>query len=340
MMLGCQINANDHAAFTPIKVSANGKHLENQFQYDSSVWITVFNEKLFFCPRSKLYSNRTSHDGWLCSLQSDGIEKIHQLDDAVILCQKDQYLYYNSKNELFCFDFLTNTESPIDNHRFTLPAMYFEDGTIALPLDDHESGLMTEFLLIAEEECPVLKPLNQFYSLGESEYCIVPQVGFINSSGGGNSIYARNKNKDWQELELSYADVRTMIPTAKGYVIHNQGGKDLLYDLDEEGNLHALFSVPYPYSDSAVTIVNDDFYISVTERNRSGNWNKPRTEPSVDGLYRINLLNRTSEKLSDSVFDGLYNFNDSYLIACDEKCNVYQLSLEGDILKVLIQMIP
>ena len=55
-------------------------------------------------------------------------------------------------------------------------------------------------------------------------------------------------------------------------------------------------------------------------------------------MYRINLATQTTEKVSDSIFSGLYYFGGEHIFATDEHCNITVLDLEGNVVQKVLEL--
>ena len=138
-------------------------------------------------------------------------------------------------------------------------------------------------------------------------------------------------------MQLPYADKRTLIPCENGLLIHNEGRGELLYWVDEEGEVTSLFSVPCILSDSSVTVYGTSAYLSFIRYEKHGEIGQVRYKnDTLEGTYKIDLRTFSAEKISDKVYCGLYNFDDTCIYACDEDCHIYKLDSEANIIDALI----
>ena len=56
-------------------------------------------------------------------------------------------------------------------------------------------------------------------------------------------------------------------------------------------------------------------------------------EDKLSGTYRIDLTDFSTEKISDTVFTGMYIFNDSEIYACDKYYRMYRLAFDGSVIE-------
>ena len=54
------------------------------------------------------------------------------------------------------------------------------------------------------------------------------------------------------------------------------------------------------------------------------------------GTFRIDTEDFSVEKISDYVYDGLFIFDNESIFACDTGKNIYQLDMDGRVLKTVI----
>ena len=58
----------------------------------------------------------------------------------------------------------------------------------------------------------------------------------------------------------------------------------------------------------------------------------------VLSLCGIALATQTTEKVSDSIFSGLYYFGGEHIFATDEHCNITVLDLEGNVVQKVLEL--
>ncbi|MBQ6569520.1 MAG: hypothetical protein IJL87_04620 [Clostridia bacterium] len=49
------------------------------------------------------------------------------------------------------------------------------------------------------------------------------------------------------------------------------------------------------------------------------------------GTYKIDLSDFSSEKISDKIFNGMFNFDDKALYCCTDEGEVYRMSPDGEL---------
>lgn len=96
---------NDRATLynVPGDVVVIGDHPANNRQYRATVWMGVYADKLYFCSRKGIFSNRTEYGRKLYVFE-DGeaheVAKLSQNDSVFLIAgQSDECIYYWVKNE-------------------------------------------------------------------------------------------------------------------------------------------------------------------------------------------------------------------------------------------------
>ena len=90
---------------------------------------------------------------------------------------------------------------------------------------------------------------------------------------------------------------------------------------------------------SAVTVVGSDVYFSLDRWEEEYGFYQLRhfKNDTIPGTYRISLKDFSMKKISDEIYDGLYNFDDTCLYVC-YKQNIYQIDFDGNVQKVLLKV--
>ena len=130
-----------------------------------------------------------------------------------------------------------------------------------------------------------------------------------------------------------------MIPAENGLLIHNARNNDALYFIDESGTIRCLFETDGCEVRSAITVVGSDVYFSLDRWEEEYGFYQLRhfKNDTIPGTYRISLKDFSMKKISDEIYDGLYNFDDTCLYVCYER-NIYQIDLDGNVEKVLLRV--
>ena len=315
----------------------------NNYQTHSKVWMGSENGKLYFYVINPI-SRRYQYDSTLCSIDAEGIHKIavlrasdkeyvnnFNLSNGFLYFSSDTYDFSTPSSKLICYDF-HNTINP-----FTILYRSYVSGQHSYPsnLDESiffslkDSNSHTSYLqvkgsrVISVSNSPETHILGNKTVIYDADYQHIGRVMVQDAQGLS------------KEIQMSYADERMIIPTEHGLLIHNYGPSDMLYYFDENGNLVNLFHADCYVSYSSVAVYNDRVFFSFDRYEKSGGgflgMSGIRYEnDSLIGTYVISLEDYSVRKLSDRIYSGLYIFDDSGIYACDNDCNVYKLSFDGE----------
>lgn len=307
----------------------------NNIQNGSTVWFGEWEGQfLFASDQSKRFGR-----GKLMTLHAGTIEEkgeLFQTGSAEYLGSSGPSLYYwnyqKGKTVLFCFDLESGERTALYSTQIAggRKAVFREDGSAMIPLtfDPAEGCVMC--LHVRGNEVLEKVPFEESYYLGERRYDVIA------SSAPCETITCTKESDPPEELVLALGDRRHLIPTDSGMIIHNMGRQTLLYYIDRTGCCSELFSVPCSLSDSAVAIYHDQAFISVFRYAKGSSIGKGFVgfeEDKLSGTYRIDLTDFSTEKISDTVFTGMYIFNDSEIYACDKYYRMYRLAFDGSVIE-------
>lgn len=307
----------------PIIIPADDNSIMNATRSNSRpvVWMGVYNHELYFCPFKGRYK------GWLCRFDTEGgIHKVYKLDASLIFFGiADSILYFTPwEGEVVCcgYDFIENSVYEIYSG---------DSGPINIQLP----------WLIKENS--VYIALGYGYG-DEKTYEYIHIIGKdiveITTTIDGEMI--RNlpfyKTIELQSGSKLTHHERAILSTEYGTIVHNQHQGDMLYLIDTEGTIVQLFDVQCIDHESAITVLNDSVYLSFLryeDVSEDLKGLKRFENDSMEGTYRISLVNYGVEKLNDTIYDGLYAFGDGYIYACDDTGSIFRLNADGTVKDVL-----
>lgn len=340
------LHASYKAIQEQIPVQEIGEHPANQCQRWASVWMGVYNGKLCFCPR--VSGRSTKLDGNICTFTDDGVKKVCDLETEGPTCFMyiNDRLYYEYGGLNVC-DLKTGEVRMIIAERMGALMYIAADGSLYF-LHDWDNYAPAE---LNAQKCVRVKqdgtveddvslPEECGYRLADKTYFVLPNNGW-NSGGGFHAVFTLQEDGSLELVsELGKHNwTTTMIPAENGLLIHNTRNHDALYFIDESGTIRFLFETDGCEVRSAVTVVGSDVYFSLDRWEEEYGFYQLRhfEHDTIPGTYRISLKDFSMKKISDKIYDGLYNFDDTCLYACYER-NIYQIDLDGTVQKVLLRV--
>lgn len=331
----------------PTEITYTGFHPGNNRQRTASVWLGCYNQQLYYFGGGKSSTNKTEYDDSLFVFQEGNLVEVAPLsrgkNTISILGIVDNYIYYReasrgdyTKYKLYSYNLESKEESLLycGDLRWTSSMFFANDGSVYFQLRPVR-GETTQFVHVLGQTVLGVEPLTEGYPLGESVYYVVSeyhdvQVERILKTDADGNI-------ELEEIPFEQAYNRSVIPYEDGLLVHNERLNSLLYRIDEDGSVTELFNVPCMASESAVNIHETDAYISVVRYEKYGEKGMLRYEnDSLEGTYRISLIDGSIEKISDMCFDGLYNFDDTCFYCCDKQGNIYKMEFDGTISPILL----
>lgn len=335
------------ATASHFSVKETGDHPANRCQNESSVWIGVYDGKLYFSPRNPGYPS-IDLDGHLCVFEDGDVRRI------LYLCEKgDTYpryfmffenrLYYGYRG-LSLYDFQTGEALKSICENVTLP-MYEANDSVYFPEHEWQNRTNLSQQMAAQIQNGIMTgmvplPIDCGFRVGEDTYFVLPNNGW-NSDGGPHAVYRLQADGELKLVEeCGEANWTTaIIPVEDGLLVHNDEKGPVLLYIDDAGRVMTLFDTEGFRVKSAVTVIGTDVYLSVDRfENEVGFYQLAHFEnDTVPGTYRISLRDLSTVKLSDAVYDGLFNFDDTCLYACYKR-SIYCLNLDGTVQETLLKV--
>ena len=316
-------------------------HSENNLQYQSSVWMGVYDDQLYYYEHCKSSSSRTELDGWLSVFRENKIQKIALLGEGRIIHiigSSNQYLYYwvyqysPLYDILYCFDIMNHSEHQVFSGEASYANTYFfaSDGSVYIPIIDKIERSNICFLHIQGETVLELTSKTEEYSCGPYKYMLL-----ADSSNMFENLVQIDSKGMCQTIPLGNASHRAIISALDGIVIHNEGFSDLLYYIRTDGEVLELLQIPCLSSESAVTLCGTDIILSFKRFETYGQFGLLRyANDDLEGTYKISLTDFEIEKISDKIYSGFFAFNDEYLFATDDNCNIDILYHDGSTIPI------
>lgn len=216
------------------------------------------------------------------------------------------------------------------NSSLSYAVVFAEDGSLYIPSDSPQ-----DFVRVRDGKLVAYTDEQARYSSGELSYYLRKQ-----DSAGAVELIVSDANIQEQKIELPYMRNRSVFPCSQGILVHDDRFSKLLYLVRSADEVVCVFNVPCEFSHSAATVVGDDAFLSV-KRYQGYKYNilpQRYENDEIEGTYRINLATQTTEKVSDSIFSGLYYFGGEHIFATDEHCNITVLDLEGNVVQKVLEL--
>ena len=311
----------------------------NNQQAGANVWLGTYDGKIYFYPM--IYSDvrqQTVFYQYLSVFDNQSATRLTKLDGNIIGMQ-DGYVYYHAwphEASLYndCGIYSYNISDDSKTLLFSLGDNCFDGyisstGILYIPAD--ESG--EEFYSVSKDSISSGLEQKEFHELNGKFYSIEGAA-----SSQVISCIDENGKKTYLNREIPQGN-KSIIRSNNGLLVHNEGQGELLYLIHGETNeVIELFTVPCHFSRSAVNIHGSSIYLSFSRSqfDSSGDFIIPFENDTLSGTYRIDLNTYSSEKISDSVYTGLYIFDSSGIYACDSNCHIYKLDFDGNVITTLL----
>lgn len=151
-------------------------------------------------------------------------------------------------------------------------------------------------------------------------------------------------NREALNILSEWSGTIDLIPCDYGLLVHNYeeryvGSDGVLYLVDKEtGEIRELFNIPGMSSESSVNVWGKYVFISLKRWegwSDTGKGMKRFENDQLEGTWRIDLTDGSKVKISDTIYTGLYIFDDSGIFACNKpmwNTYLYKLDFDGNVL--------
>lgn len=344
----------DYSKLSEISEITDTIYPANNQQYESNVWMGVYKDSIYFFPHCYTSMNRTEYDNYLCVFQDNHIIKLKEMENIKIIGMANGFFYffdfesiYENMSartvEIYCLDLNTMEErllytGELDFYRNTV--LFSENGMLYVPFFENGKAYRDEvqgYLVICDGVLSGVTEQPNYYEYNGKKYAVIGDFSELLER-----IIEYDEQNNKREVSLAPADNRGIIPTQYGLVIQNEGRNTLCYHIGENG-IEPLFNVPCSFSISTCTVIDNYVYLSllryekIDDETYKGNLRYENDE--IEGTYRINLLDHAIEKISDSIYNGLFYFGGQQLFCCDSQCNISIMDLQGNTVDTLFQVI-
>ena len=301
---------------SPLVISSD-YYPANYKQYATGVNMGVYNQNLYMDIDNTLYR-----------LHEEGLVPIDRVD-AIVNGICNTGLYYETftdtyDSQLWFMNLSSGERTPLLTTKIVSDRdIYFSpNGTLFAPANDKKTAYYAvDGLDVTEsnEHCDI-------FQLGDRTYML--QDGF-----NDNHVVDYDQSGQVHSLEEDIPwGYKSLIPCDQGLLVHNEEQGDLLYLIEKEsGEVIELFTVECMTSISAVNVHGDYAYLSFKRYEKHGEIGMlSYKNDTLEGTYRISLIDYSAEKISDDIYNGLFIFDDTGIYACNIDTEIYKLDFDGN----------
>ena len=330
-------------------------NVANQLQHHTEMRLTASGNKLYFHV-SKFEARDKSYADWVCTIENGRINRITPIEGEVEFCMdtaacyqhggwgswnKDTFEYY-----VQLYDIPTKTEQKIEIIEERSDSGWYE----VLPkirFISPDSFLLANY----SKDSPHMLYENGSYRDVEAKsvgYEIQGKTYCLEYSQEKDEVeivsYDRADNREVLTVFPEWSSAIDLIPCDYGLLLHNyedsyKGPDGVLYLVDKEtGEIRELFNIPGMSSESSVNVWGKYVFISLKRWegwSDTGKGMKRFENDQLEGTWRIDLTDGSKVKISDTIYTGLYIFDDSGIFACNKpmwNTNLYKLDFDGNVL--------
>ena len=318
-----------------IAVQPSGIENANQYQHDADVAIIPSNGKLYYYVQSIFFRDGQRHrlDRKLFTIENGRIKVIAKL--PLVLGYDDRFIYYEHEGllryKLKAYDTQTNEAIVIlaCSSKGWQKGIMESDGTLRFFTDyDKGTGCFVKDGVLGEafENMP-----------NYTEYEINGKWYSVRDSFDGK-IYC--DDIDISEQFGRFPKYRVLIPYRDGLLLTNEGCKNLLYYIQNDGTIISIFpEFQCVDSECSVNFYKNYVYLSF---NRWEKWSETSDgmerfqNDTLVGTYRINMDDYSVVKISDNIYNGMFIFDDSGIYACDNAGDIHHIDFDGNLIRTII----
>ena len=224
-------------------------------------------------------------------------------------------------------------------------SIYYPCDIIFIPLKKNDDGfryavVSGERVIRYETNVAVLQHQNRRYSM------IMPDP-MIYTSNLFTTEYVKETDEHGhdQVLNLGIRGGTTAVSVFESNgncFIYCDQGTDVLYVIDSDHHLFPIFSCgECIMSETALAIHDTCICLSIKRYEKLGQnalGYSRFDNDEVEGTYMINTNDLSVKKVSDFIFSGLFNLDDTCLYGCDSQGDIYRIDFSGDYEMVFSQI--
>lgn len=309
----------------------------NLIQPNASVLMSNADGRLLFQPQrsiSSKYENRFFYR--LTILENGGATSLLHNDGALGSYEGFLYYYIESpdstlESEVYAFN-LSNRESTF---------LFKGDISIRDTCFVGEDGMFY---------IPMINSEDSYYAVKGNDFIGVVSIQNATESGENSFFISTDNNLMMKTPDGEYVhiDIPVYINNSLCKLISCKNGLLIFYpnssrilDFIPIGSQDVvnLFSTEGRDFENALNIYGTDVYLSFHRYEKLGASKIGMIEyenDTVQGTYRISLIDYSVTKISNKIYNGLYIFDDTGIYACDQYGYIYKLDFDGNVIHTLL----
>ena len=136
------------------------------------------------------------------------------------------------------------------------------------------------------------------------------------------------------------ASFRAIIPYQEGLLLINDGYGNLLYYIQEDGQITDVFPEFKCFcSESSINFYEHYIFVSLLrweDWDESGLGIKRFEDDQLAGTYRIDIRDFSIVKISDKIYSGMYIFDGSGIYTCNREGDISKINFNGEELQLIV----
>ncbi len=308
------------------------------WQPRANCWIGAYDGAIYFC-------DTKSQQCVLKRVTSNGTDIISDLGKGNVVTHvygmNDQWLYYRTYNkkapdessvDICCFDLENELEYCVytANLKEYVPRidhsmLHGDSGNVYIPLCQKPYYLGSSYLRVnGSQAFEITKWPTDIGSIRDHVFHLLADYTL------STSYHIKDINDD-SYVSFLFSGQNKLILCCQ-YFSKYSSKLEILYGSGTE--FSSIFSVECFDSKTAITLSENNLFISIL---RFQGWapdmkSYARFEnDQMEGTYRINLVSGETEKISDLIFNGLFNMDDTCLYGCTDDGFLYKMSYDGTV---------
>ena len=296
----------------------------NRHQNNASVVLIPVDDQLYYYVRSwpGALGRRSKFDMFLCSIEQGKISRMEEID--FLFGTDGQFVYHQREDLLICYNIEKNEEweiLPLTEFHYVY---HLDDDGILRIIPDEDSNLCYwiksgEIIAVTEE------PPDVEYQLGEKTYRLSKKLS------SKYKLYCQDEDISDQ---LATGKYRAIVPYLNGLLLINDGYGTPVYYINDLGEIRALFpEIPCMCATSSVNFYENYVFLSFKRwEGYAGIGMSSYENDTLEGTYRIDMVDGTTEKISDQIYNGMFIFDDSGIFCTNRNGDIMKIDFDGNVL--------